>query len=160
MRGGGQERGLRGGTENVIGLAGLGAACGPAAARVADETRRLEHWRDTIETMVRGSAPDVTIFGERAGRLPNTTCFAAAGYDARVVLMNLDLAGVAVSAGSACTAGKVKPSHVLEAMRVPADLATSAVRVSLGWTTTQADVDHFCEAFATAMRTMRRPIAA
>ena len=160
VRGGGQERGLRGGTENLTGIAGLGAACAPAAARAASETPRLTAWRDLIERAVLDLAPDAVIFGREVERLPNTASFALPGYDAQILLMSLDLAGVAVSAGSACAAGKSKPSHVLEAMGVPTDIAARAMRISLGWTTTERDVAHFAEAFATATTRMRRRAAA
>ena len=160
VRGGGQERGLRGGTENLGGIAGLGAACGPASKRAAEESSRLAGWRDAIEAAVLAVTPDAAIFGGGAKRLPNTTSFGLPGLDAQVLLMNLDLAGIAVSAGSACAAGKSKPSHVLEAMGVPADIAVRAMRVSLGWTTTDADIARFAEAFAAGIRTMRPRAAA
>ena len=155
VRGGGQERGLRGGTENISGIAGLGAACAPAAERVANENRRHVAWRDAIEAAVLGSVPDAIVFGREAERLPNTASFAMPGYDAQVLLMNLDLAGVAVSAGSACAAGKARPSHVLAAMGVPADVAVRAMRVSLGWTTGDEDIARFADAFAAAIEMMR-----
>lgn len=155
VRGGGQERGLRGGTENVVGIAGMAAACEPAAERVEREAGRLAEWRGAIERHVRASVPEVLVFGEGVERLPNTASFAVPGYDAQVLLMSLDLAGVAVSAGSACAAGKAKPSHVLDAMGVPAEVARRAMRVSLGWTTRDADVAHFADAFAGAIRTIR-----
>jgi cysteine desulfurase len=156
VRGGGQERGLRGGTENLSGIAGLGAACAPAAERVVAQSAQLAAWRDTIEEIVLASVPDdAVVFGRDAGRLPNTASFALPGYDAQVLLMNLDLAGIAVSAGSACAAGKAKASHVLAAMGVPADAARRAMRVSLGWTTTEEDIARFADAFAGAVRTMR-----
>jgi cysteine desulfurase len=155
VRGGGQERGLRGGTENLIGIAGLGAACAPAAARVQSDTANLATWRNVVEDAVLAQAPDAIVFGREVERLPNTTSFALPGLDAQVLLMNLDLAGIAVSAGSACAAGKSKPSHVLEAMGVPADVAVRAMRVSLGWPTTEADVARFADAFAAAIKTMR-----
>ena len=160
VRGGGQERGLRGGTENISGIAGLGAACAPAAERVANQSRQLAVWREAIEAAVLASVPDAIVFGHEAERLPNTASFALPGYDAQVLLMNLDLAGVAVSAGSACAAGKAKPSHVLAAMGVPADIAVRAMRVSLGWTTGDEDIARFASAFATAVKTMQPRAAA
>ena len=155
VRGGGHERGLSAGTENIVGIAGLGAACGPAERRRLDETPRIEAWRDLVEQAVLAAAPNAIVFGQAVERLPNTVCVAVPGYDAQVLLMNLDLNGVAVSAGSACAAGKVKPSHVLTAMGVEPNLATSTMRISLGWTTTQADVEAFASAFASAIKTMR-----
>ena len=160
VRGGGHERGLSAGTENIVGIAGLGAACGPAETRRLTETTRIAGWRDRLEARVIEAMPTVVILGRGAPRLANTSCFALPGYDAQVVLMNLDLAGVAVSAGSACAAGKVKPSHVLEAMGIEPMLATRAVRVSLGWTTTEADIDAFASAFAKAVTTIRPRLAA
>ena len=119
------------------------------------EAAQVAEWRATIERHVRDLVPEAVIFGERAERLPNTASFAVPGYDAQVLLMSVDLAGVAVSAGSACAAGKAKPSHVLDAMGVPADVAVRAMRVSLGWTTRNEDIAHFADAFAGAVKTMR-----
>ena len=160
VRGGGHERGLSAGTENIVGIAGLGAACAPAEARRLAETLRIAEWRDRIEASVAEASPTTVFLGRGAARLANTSCFATPGYDAQVLLMNLDLAGMAVSAGSACAAGKVKPSHVLDAMGIEATLATRAVRVSLGWTTTEADIEAFASAFAKAMTTIRPRLAA
>lgn len=160
VRGGGQERGLRAGTENIVGIAGFGAACPPAGERGRTDMTRLKAWRRVIERRLVDIAPTVVIFGESAERLPNTVCFATPGFDAQVLMMNLDLNGVAVSAGSACASGKAKPSHVLGAMGVDPVLAAGALRVSLGWSTTAADVEAFGIAFAKAVKTMRPRIAA
>ena len=160
VRGGGQERGLRAGTENIVGIAGMGAACAPAAQRCTAERMKLAAWRDEIEAIVIATVPDAVIFGMTAQRLPNTSCFAVPGLDAQTLLMNLDLSGVAASAGSACAAGKVKVSHVLRAMGVDEQLAARMLRVSLGWTTTEQDVELFAHAFARAARTMRPRVAA
>ena len=160
VRGGGQERGLRSGTENLSGIAGIGAA-----ARVANDgwrgrTDQLETWRAEIERIVVRHVPDAMVFGQGVRRLANTVMFAAPGYAAQVMLMNLDIGGVAVSAGSACASGKIKPSPVLRAMGVDADRAATAIRVSLGWTTTDDDIAAFEVAFAKAVRTMRSKAAA
>ncbi len=160
VRGGGQERGMRAGTENIVGIAGLGAACRPAEADRLARSTALAALRDRIETVVCRQVPDAAIFGAGAARLSNTACFALPGVDAQVLLMGLDLAGVAVSAGSACAAGTVKPSHVLAAMGVEPALATRALRVSLGWTSTERDVDAFATAFAAAVGRMKPCIAA
>jgi cysteine desulfurase len=145
-QGGGQERGLRGGTENVTGIAGFGAA-----ARETDANRAgmaaIERLRDALETRVRTLADDAVIFGADAPRLPNTSCIALPGVTAEAQVMALDLAGVAVSAGSACSSGKITPSHVLAAMGAPDALAGSAIRVSLGAGTTEADIDAFVGAW-------------
>ena len=157
-RGGGQERGLRPGTENLAGIAGMGAACtrlGPE--HLGDQVKK---WRDSIERIVRSYAPEAIVFGAGSRRLPNTVCFAVPGFDARVLLMSLDLEGVAVSAGSACAAGKVEPSRVLLAMGVDPGLSSNALRVSLGWTTTEQDIEVFANAFAKTIRTMRPRVAA
>lgn len=155
VRGGGQERGLRAGTENVTGIAGLGAACETARQRVAGGDAELSAWRDDVERAVRTVSPDVVIFGEGGPRLPNTSSFAVPGLDAQVLLMKLDLDGIAVSAGSACAAGRAKASHVLTAMGVIPALAAGTIRISLGWTTRQDDIDAFAECFARAVRTTK-----
>jgi len=134
MLGGGQERGLRAGTENVAGIAGFGAA----AAIAKDASNTL---RDVFETQLLRVVPDAVIFGTNTSRLGNTSNFALPGIAAETALMALDLDGVMVSSGSACSSGKVKPSHVLKAMGVPDDLARSALRVSFGWNSAQTDVD-------------------
>jgi cysteine desulfurase len=160
VRGGGQERGLRSGTENLLGIVGIGAA-----ARVANDgwrgrTDQLKTWQAAIERIVVRHVPDAMVFGGGVARLANTVMVAAPGYAAQVMLMNLDIGGVAVSAGSACASGKIKPSPVLRAMGVDADLAATAIRVSLGWTTTEDDIAAFEVAFAKAVRTMRSKTAA
>jgi cysteine desulfurase len=134
MLGGGQERGLRAGTENVAGIAGFGAA----AAIAKDASNTL---RDEFEARLLRLVPDAVIFGTNAKRLGNTSNFALPGIAAETALMALDLDGVMVSSGAACSSGKVKPSHVLKAMGVSDDLARSALRVSFGWNSAQTDVD-------------------
>jgi cysteine desulfurase len=158
IRGGGQERGLRGGTENVTGIAGFGAAARavPQVLARADEVARL---RDGLEARVRALAPDAVIFGARAQRLPNTACIALPGVGAEAQVMALDLAGVAVSAGSACSSGKIKTSHVLGAMGVPASLAGSAIRVSIGPATGGADIETFMAAWGKLAARARRSAA-
>jgi cysteine desulfurase len=145
--GGGQERGLRGGTENLTGNAGFGAA---ARAVPTDLSRAgaIERLRDGLEARVHGVAPDSVVFGADARRLPNTACIALPGVSAEAQVMALDLAGVAVSAGSACSSGKIKASHVLRAMGVPDGLARCAIRVSLGPGTGAADIEAFIGAWS------------
>ena len=147
IRGGGQERGRRAGTENVAGLVGFGLAAEIAGRDLDDETTRLRALRDAVERDLRRVAPEAMIFGEGVERLPNTTAFAVAGLRAETALIALDLDGVAVSSGSACSSGKVRRSHVLEAMGVAPGLAEGAIRVSLGWNSTQADVAAFVSGF-------------
>lgn len=146
IRGGGQESRQRSGTENVIGIAGIAAALDAAIRDLAEWAERARAWRNRVETGIREIAQDAVIFGEDAPRLPNTTCFAVPGLDAETVLMSLDLDGVAVSAGSACSSGRVGRSHVLAAMGFAPDLARGAVRVSTGWTTTDSDIERFLAA--------------
>lgn len=158
VRGGGQERGLRSGTENLPGIAGLGAAATFAADHWRGAVDRLTAWRDAIEAIILARVPDAIVFGRGARRLPNTVDFAVPGTEAQILLMNLDLGGVALSTGSACSSGKVKPSHVLSAMGVTPEIAKSALRISLGWTTRDEDIEGFERVFTQALRTMRRTV--
>jgi cysteine desulfurase len=157
-RGGGQERGLRGGTENLTGIAGFGAAARlvPAALKQAGAVQRL---RDGLESRVRALAPDAVAFGSGARRLPNTACIALPGVGAEAQVMALDLAGVAVSAGSACSSGKIKASHVLQAMGAGEDLAGAAIRVSLGPDTAASDIEAFVAAWSKLAARARRSAA-
>ncbi len=145
QRGGGQERGRRAGTENLPGIAGFGAAARAARAGL-DKAAALAGLRDELERRLRQRAPEIQIFAAAAPRLANTCCFAAPGLAAETQVMALDLAGVAVSAGSACSSGKVAPSHVLAAMGAGA-AAAEAIRVSLGWTSEAGDIELFLEAW-------------
>ncbi|HXJ00057.1 MAG TPA: cysteine desulfurase family protein [Micropepsaceae bacterium] len=140
IAGGGQEMGRRGGTENVAGIAGFGAAA-EEAMDFADAMARIQTLRDRFETELKRLAPDVVIFGADVRRLPNTSNFAIPGVAAETALIALDLDGVAVSSGAACSSGKVKLSHVLLAMGVDEALARGGLRVSFGWTNHDADVD-------------------
>lgn len=140
--GGGQERGRRAGTENLPGIVGFGVA-----ASLVGDMAGVAARRDAAERRLLAVAPDAHIHGIKAPRLPNTLCISMPGVAAATQVMALDLAGVMVSAGSACSSGKVKRSHVLDAMGVPPDLAESAIRISLGWTTTDADIDRLVEAW-------------
>jgi cysteine desulfurase len=147
ITGGGQERGARAGTENVAGIAGFGAAAAAARASLAAEAARMAALRERLETGLKAATPEVLVFGVEAERLPNTTLFAGPGMKAETAVIAFDLEGVAVSAGAACSSGKIQPSHVLAAMGVPPQLARAAVRVSLGPTTTESDVDRFIAAW-------------
>ena len=146
QHGGGQERGRRGGTENVPGISGFGAAAKVAAAALADLHRQADG-RDAAAQRLK--ADGSVVMGEAAPRLPNTLCIATPGFPADVQVMGLDLAGVMVSAGAACSSGKVKASPVLEAMG-QGELSGCAIRVSGGWNTTPADWDRFVEAWSAA----------
>jgi cysteine desulfurase len=146
LRGGGQERGHRAGTENVPGIAGFGAAVKTAIPAMETDNRRLVGLRDRLETGLR-QTPGAIIFAADAPRLPNTTLFTVPGLRAETALIGFDLEGVAVSSGSACSSGKVQPSHVLEAMGFGPSLAQGAVRLSLGWSTTEEDIDSALQAW-------------
>jgi cysteine desulfurase len=154
IKGGGQERGARAGTENVIGIAGFGAAAEAARRDLAGEAERICALRDRLEAGLAAISPDAVIFGARVERLPNTTLFAVPGVKAEIALIALDLDGVAVSSGSACSSGKVAPSHVLKAMGVAADLAGGAIRVSLGFSTRESDIDAFLGAWNSFIRAL------
>ena len=151
LRGGGQERGWRAGTENLPGIIGFGAAAALATAALATEAERLRPLRDRLEAGLLAMAPETAIFGAAAPRLPNTSAFATPGQTAETLLIKLDLAGVALSSGSACSSGKVKRSHVLTAMGIDPAMSAGALRASLGWTTCEADIDLFLSAYAKAL---------
>lgn len=146
LHGAGQERGLRAGTENVPGIAGFGAAA-DCAARDLETMQSHVAWRDVAEVKVQ--AAGATIIGAAAPRLPNTLFMAVEGWNSPQQLITLDLAGVMVSAGSACSSGKVKPSKTLSAMGLE-HLATGGVRVSGGWATTEGDWGRFADAWVAA----------
>ena len=146
IRGGGQERGRRAGTENVPAIAAFGAAAAEIA-QTDDEAARLASLRDKLERRLGELNPDIEIFASGVPRLANTSCFALPDLSAETALMALDLRGVAVSSGSACSSGKVGPSHVLAAMGVPQALARGALRVSLGWSTMEDDIERFTTAW-------------
>lgn len=140
VAGGGQERGQRGGTENLPGIAGMGAAA-RAVLETRDAPRKMNQLRDEFESRLSRLAPDVRILSQDAPRLPNTTCFAIPGITAEKALIAFDLDGVAVSSGSACSSGKVKASHVLAAMGQPEWVKAGAIRVSIGPETTWEELE-------------------
>jgi cysteine desulfurase len=146
IRGGGQEKGRRAGTENVPGIAGFGAA---AAATMANLSRDIAHMRGLQQRLELGinEVPGAIIFCADLPRLPNTALFTVPGLRAETAVIGFDLEGVALSSGSACSSGKVTPSHVLTAMGLSAEVARGGIRVSLGWSTTDSDVDHFIKAW-------------
>ena len=160
LRGGGQEAGARAGTENVAAITAFGAAARACSAKMAEKAARLQVLRDKLEYEVLAIAPHATIFGGSVPRLANTSAFAVPGLSAETLLIGLDLEGIAVSSGSACSSGKVKRSHVLDAMGVEAGLAQGAVRVSLGWSSVPEDVSAFLAAFATVLHRAWRRAAA
>lgn len=144
--GGGQERRRRAGTENVAAIAGFGAAAG-AALHDLERAADLAARRDAIERGLTDLAPECVVIGQSSPRLANTVCIAWPGKSAETLVIKLDLAGVAVSAGSACSSGKVGSSHVLEAMGLAGDVAKSAIRVSLGLTTSDRDIQRLLAAW-------------
>ncbi|MBL4916344.1 aminotransferase class V-fold PLP-dependent enzyme [Szabonella alba] len=156
IRGGGQEMGRRAGTENLIGIAGFAAAAEAAARDLADGVwDRVAELRNILEKAL-ASAADGTIFvGKEAARLPNTLCLMTPGWKGETQVMQMDLAGFAISAGSACSSGKVRASRVLTAMGHDADHAASAIRVSLGADTTEDDVLRFADAWLAAAKRYR-----
>ena len=145
-RGGGQERGRRAGTENVPGIAGFGAAASAALADAA-AWATVTVLREEAERRLAAIAGDAVIYAAAVPRLPNTLCISMPRVPAATQVMALDLAGVMVSAGAACSSGKVRRSHVLDAMGVPEREAECAIRISLGWRTTAAEIDHLVEAW-------------
>lgn len=147
VSGGGQELGYRGGTENVAGIAGFGAAAQEAMS-VMDENAGHERTglREALEAGLKAVSSDIVIFGEGATRLPNTSCFSLPGKQAETAVISYDMAGISISSGSACSSGKVGASHVLKAMGVEDELAAGAIRVSTGWNTGAADIDAFLAA--------------
>ena len=160
MTGGGQERGQRAGTENVAAIAGFGVA-----ARAAKEfdAGRMAALRDKLEAGIKAITPQAVFFGAASPRLPNTSLFAVPGMKAETAIIAFDLNGIAVSSGSACSSGKVQASHVLAAMGVEAALAQGAVRISIGWNTSETEVEHFLQTWnmlAGSLLKERRGIAA
>lgn len=148
LRGGGQELGRRAGTENLIGIAGFGAAAAVAIPAMADDMVRIEGLRTRLEAGLRHIAGgEGAIMSAGVPRLPNTTLFAIPGLRAETAVIGFDLAGIAVSSGSACSSGKVQPSHVLEAMGFGPELARSAIRISLGWSSSESDIDRCLQAW-------------
>ena len=155
LRGGGQERGHRAGTENVAGIAGFGAAVSAALSTVDRDAIRLEGLRNHLERGLR-QTPEMIVFSDDVTRLPNTTLFTVPGLNAETAVIGFDLAGIAVSSGSACSSGKVQPSHVLQAMGFGPKLAQGAVRLSLGWSTSEADIDRCLKAWRKLVGTLLR----
>lgn len=153
QRGGGQERNRRAGTENFCGIAGFAAAAGAADPAEYGRVRAL---RDRLEAAL----PEAVVIGAEAPRLPNTSCIAMPGVSAETQVIAFDLDGVMVSAGAACSSGKVGPSHVLAAIGLDPALADAAIRVSLGWSTTEADIGHFVDAWTALNRRTRARAAA
>lgn len=146
IHGGGQEKGRRGGTENVIGIAGFGGAIAATMAAMDGDVARMAALKARLEAGLK-TTDRLVIFAESAPRLANTTLFTVSGLRAETAVIGFDLEGVAVSSGSACSSGKVAPSHVLAAMGVAPDMARGGIRVSLGWSTTDSDIETFLKSW-------------
>ncbi|WP_372603719.1 cysteine desulfurase family protein [Actibacterium sp.] len=156
IKGGGQEMGRRSGTENVIGIAGFGAAADAAARDLANGVwDRVANLRDILEEAIAAGANETIFVGKGGPRLPNTSCFIAPGWKGETQVMQMDLAGFAVSAGSACSSGKVRASRVLRAMGFDDSAASSALRVSLGPETTEDDILRFADTWLAKHRKFR-----
>lgn len=145
LHGGGQEKQLRGGTENISGIAAFAASTEESINMLDAEHARLSALKQKLEDRLIETSPEAFIFSKNAPRLPNTTLFSVSGLKGETLVMNFDLEGIAVSNGSACSSGTVKQSRVLKAMNVAEDLAQGALRVTTGWNTKEEDIDHFLE---------------
>jgi len=156
LRGGGQEKRQRAGTENVAGIAGFGTAAKLALQELEHYQARTKAFQDTLERGLKTLANDLVIVGEASPRVANTTCALLPDAPAETQLMAMDLEGVAVSSGSACSSGTFKPSHVLEAMGYGDAGAKSALRFSTGWATTADDIDEAIAAYERIVKRLRK----
>ncbi|MGH1355718.1 MAG: cysteine desulfurase family protein [Thalassovita sp.] len=160
LRGGGQEMGRRAGTENIPGIAGFGAAAEAGARDLANGCwDNVQGLRNLLEEAIEAGAPDTIFVGKGATRLPNTSCFATRGWKGETQVMQLDLAGFAISAGSACSSGKLRASPVLRAMGYDEEAAKGAIRVSLGLETSEEDVLRFAESWLSKQQKFRARVA-
>ncbi|MCB1840505.1 MAG: cysteine desulfurase, partial [Alphaproteobacteria bacterium] len=146
LYGGGQEKNARAGTENILGIIGFGEAAKESLERM-NHYQALVKWRDRLENEILQITPAAIIHAKDVNRVANTSFFSTPGLSSETLLMALDLEGVAVSNGSACSSGRVEPSHVLKAMGMDDKIASSALRVSLGWATKESDIDAFIAAW-------------
>ena len=153
LRGGGQELGRRAGTENVAGISAFGAAAKAAMAALPQDAVRIRGLRNRLEAGL-AETHGMIVFSREVERLPNTTLFTVSSMKAETAVIGFDLAGIAVSSGSACSSGKVQPSHVLGAMGQGRELAQGAVRLSLGWSTSAVDIDRTLEAWRRLANTL------
>ena len=156
IHGGGQQYGIRPGTENVAGAVAMGRAVALAAGEQTREAERLSALRDALAERLLAAVPDVHVNGAGAERAPHVLNLSVAGADGEALLMHLDLAGVAASGGSACSTGAVEPSHVLVAMGVPRELALGAIRFSFGRESSMADVDRVVEVMPAVVAKVRK----
>jgi cysteine desulfurase len=156
LHGGGQERGRRAGTENVAGIAGMARALELAVAEIPTEAPRLTALRDRLLAALQDTLPDVILNGHPSDRLPNNLNVSFPGVDNELLLLNLDLEGMAASAGSACTAGSLEPSHVIAALGASPERLRGSIRLSLGHETTEAEIDAVVERLVPIVRRLRR----
>ena len=156
IHGGGQQFGLRPGTENVPGAVALGRAAQLARRELASESARLTRLRDDLAVRLKAAVPDLVINAATGPRAPHVLSVSVPGADSEALLMHLDLSGVAASSGSACSTGAVEPSHVLLAMGVPRELALGTLRFSLGHGSTEADVARVAEVFPKVVAKVRK----
>jgi cysteine desulfurase len=156
IHGGGQQFGIRPGTENVAGAVALGRAAALAAAEQSSESARLAGLRDSLIERLRAVVPDLVVHGIAAPRAPHVLSIGIPGADSEALLMHLDLAGVAASGGSACSTGAMEPSHVLTAMGIPRALALGSIRLSLGHETRAEDLDRVVEVFPKVVEKVRK----
>jgi cysteine desulfurase len=156
IHGGGQQFGIRPGTENVAGAVALGRAAELAVAELESHAQRMSQLRDSLARSIREAIGDVVITGEDGHRAPHILSVMVPGTDSEAMLMHFDLAGIAVSGGSACSTGAVEPSHVLTAMGIPRELALGAIRFSLGHETTPADIERAAEVFPAVVNKVRK----
>ena len=160
LKGGGQEMGRRAGTENIIGVAGFAAAATAAVKELEEGIwKEVARLRDLLESTLADAAPDTIFMGQTSDRLPNTSCFAVPGWKGETQVMQMDLAGYAISAGSACSSGKVKASAVLTAMGYDATVASSAIRVSLGPNTREEEILGFADKWLAQLQKYRAKAA-
>lgn len=155
LLGGGQEKSTRAGTENVAGIAGFGAAA-KESREYLNHNKTLGTWRDAMEEKLAALCPNIIIHAKNAARLPNTSFFSIPGTQAQNLLMALDLEGIAVSNGSACSSGSIKPSAALKAMGCSENIAKSALRVSTGWATKESDIDAFLNAVEKIVKRIKK----
>jgi cysteine desulfurase len=156
LTGGGQERGGRAGTENVAAIAGFGAAAAATVGALKTEASRMEELRDRLETQLTAVSPDAVVFSQKVERLPNTTLIAVPGTKAETAVIAFDLAGISLSSGSACSSGKVTPSHVLAAMGADPGLTRAALRISLGRETTESDIEKLLKAWTSVILSLTK----
>lgn len=159
LEGGGQEKKRRGGTENVAGIVGFGKACELAGHQMQSATRSVEEMRDVLFQQLRENISGVELFGDPLFRLPNTLNLGFEGVNGQSLMIGMDLEGIAVSTGSACSSGSVSPSHVLRAMQIPVDKINSSLRLSLGWDNSPQEMKTVVEKLRRIVERARKPVS-